>query len=129
MKKEIIQPSDLDVPGRRAFSHGIKIGNTVYIAGQLATNREGMIVGLGDIVAQTRWILKRFESILKQVGGRLSNVVSVVVYLKDIRDFDAFCDVRRDAFKTDFPTSTAIQVAGFVAPEALIEISAVAVLE
>lgn len=128
MDRKFIQPPELDNPGRRAFSHGIKVGNFLFIAGQLGTNKAGKIVEPGDTAAQARRIFGRMKAILRQTGGKLSDIVSVVVYFKEIRDFDAFCDVRRELFVKDFPTSTAIQVSNFVAPDALIEISAVAVL-
>ena len=100
----------------------------MFIAGQLGTDNNGKIVEPGNTSAQARRIFRRMEAVLQQAGGRLSDIVSVVVYFKEIRDFDAFCDVRRELFVKDFPTSTAIQVSGFVAPDALIEISAIAVL-
>lgn len=128
MDKQIIQPSELENPGRRAFSHGIKVGHLLFIAGQLGTDKEGKIIEVGDTAAQARRIFKRFQTILDEAGGKLSDIVSVIVYFKEIRDFETFCDIRRDLFKKDFPTSTAIQVSGFVSPDALIEISAIAVL-
>jgi enamine deaminase RidA (YjgF/YER057c/UK114 family) len=72
-----------------------------------------------------------FHSVATSSGGvaaSLEDVATMNVYLKDIRDLDRFSQVRKEFFKHDPPTSTAVQVSAFAEPEGLVEVSAMSVL-
>ena len=86
----------------------------------------GTIVAEGDIRNQTRKVLESIDQTLQKAGSSLANAASMQVYLKDAGDFAAMNEVYRTFWKADPPTRTTV-VADFVVPNALIEISAVAV--
>ena len=67
MPKEIIAPPDV-VPAR-GYSHAIKAGNTVYVAGQVAWDINGNLVGKGDFEAQARLALENLKRVLEAAGG------------------------------------------------------------
>ena len=100
----------------------------VYVSGQLAVDENDQLIGVGDVGAQTAQVLKNIEASLAQLGGTLADVVQVTVFVKDMTDLKAIHEVRLRAFSPPYPTSTLVAVAGFVHPDALIEINAVAAL-
>ena len=85
-------------------------------------------MGRGDIVAQTRYIFRKFESILASVGATFDNVVETTEYIVTMEGYKGTADVRREFFKHGFPTATGVIVSGLLREGALIEISAVAMI-
>lgn len=98
-------------------------GRWVHIAGQLAFDSERNIVG-ADVASQADRCFDRIESLLRDAGGNLSNVVCITTYLTDLADYPAFDRVRSERLKDHAPASAAVMVAGLLFG-ALIEISAV----
>ena len=128
MARTAIQPVDMADP-RPRYTHGWRVGNAVYVAGQLALDKAGKLVGPNDIAAQTRQIFQNMERILKDGGATLRDVVKVTVFVTDIRYREPYGDVRREFFPTNPPASTLVQVAALAIPGALIEIEAVAIID
>jgi enamine deaminase RidA (YjgF/YER057c/UK114 family) len=106
----------------------LRVGNTVWISGTTGTDDENRITAPGDIVEQTRQIFRKFERLLASVGGSCDDIVQTVDYFTTTENYRKTAAVRREFFKTSFPTSTGVKVAGLLREGALIEISAVAVL-
>src|SRR5712692_4925456 len=106
------------------FSAAIKAGGLVYVAGTLATDPKGATSG--DIKAQTKQVLDTIDGVLHKAGSSLANAASVMVYLKNQSDFAAMNEVYRSYWPKDPPARTTI-VASLVRPEALVEISMVAI--
>jgi reactive intermediate/imine deaminase len=128
MARTAIQPADMADP-RPRYTHGWRVGNTVYVAGQLALDKAGTLVGPNDIKAQTRQIFENMRRILEAGGAGLRDVVKVTVFVTDIRYREGYGEARQEFFRTDPPASTLVQVACLAIPGALIEIEAVAVLD
>lgn len=131
MTKEIIRPKGIYDPSFRAYSHGVKASNFVFVAGQMANETVGgkrRLVG-GDITVQAKQVFKNIELILKESGATLDQVVTMSVYLKDINDLEKFGEVRKDVFKKDFPASTSVQVSDFAIEGALVEVNVTAVID
>ena len=100
----------------------------VYVSGHLGTDDQNQLVGKGDVGAQTEQVLKNIQRSLEQLGGTLADVVQVTVFVKDMSGLREIHEVRLRYFSQPYPTSTLVAVAGFVNPDALIEINAVAAL-
>jgi reactive intermediate/imine deaminase len=118
--------------GKVAFSNAVKIegGPLLFVSGQLAYNDKRELVGKGDIRAQTRQVLENIKKALAAAGSDFSRVVKVTVFIKDMAHFRDIHDVRLQYFQADaLPASTMVAVSGFVHPDALIEIEAVAALK
>jgi reactive intermediate/imine deaminase len=128
MARTAIQPADLADP-RPRYTHGWRVGNTVYVAGQLALDKEGKLVGPNDIAAQSRRVFENMRRILETAGSRLGDVVKITVFVTDIRFREPYGEVRKEFFPADPPASTLVQVACLAIPGALIEIEAVAVID
>ena len=129
MAQKIIQPKDLSDP-RPRYSQGILVegGKLLFIAGQTASDRDGNVVGKGDIEAQTHQVFKNLSAVLKEAGGSLENLVTTTTYITDREYREGYNRVRMQYYKTNPPTSTLVIVKGLAHPDYLIEINGVAVL-
>jgi enamine deaminase RidA (YjgF/YER057c/UK114 family) len=105
-------------------------GRTIYIAGQLGTDRAGEVVGeVGDFRAQAVRVFENLKEALAAVGAGFADVVKLNSYLADIKYLPILREVRASYLNAAaLPASTTISVAGFARPTALLEIEAVAVL-
>lgn len=100
----------------------------IWVSGQIAYDEKEEFVGKGDIRAQTDQVLKNIRANLQKLGGTMDDVVQVIVFVKDMSGLKDIHDVRLKYFKEPYPTSTLVSVSGFVNPDALIEINALAAI-
>lgn len=114
---------------RLTFSPALRVGNLLFISGTTATDDARRIVGVGDIVEQTRQIFRKFARILAAASASFDNIVETTDYFLTFADYDKTAAVRRELFRPPYPAATGVQVAGLIRPEALIEIKAIAVLD
>ena len=125
MAIERIQPEGLPKPP--TFTHVIRAGNTIYIAGQTGQNERGEIVG-HDITTQATQVMENLQRALASVGATFEHVVKTTVFVTDARYREALGEVRRKYMGSNLPTSTFLVVAGLADPRYLVEIEAIAVL-
>jgi len=126
--RTVIQPPGRPDP-RPRYSHAWKVGNTIYVAGQLATDASGKLVGANDMRAQARQAFENLAAVLEAAGASLADVVKTTVFITDMRHRDAYSEVRQQFYKGDPPASTLVQVVALAEPGALIEIEAIAVVD
>ncbi|MDP2626305.1 MAG: RidA family protein [Candidatus Rokubacteria bacterium] len=103
-------------------------GKVLHIAGQVAQDAAGGLVGKGDIRAQTRQVLENIRTVLAAAGGTMDDVARVTVYVTDMSGLAQIHEVRGQYFRRPYPASTLVEVKRLVKPEYLIEIDAVAVI-
>ncbi len=104
-------------------------GRTVYIAGQVAFDSTGAVVGEGDFTAQAEQVYRNLERALQSVGGTMADLVKTTTFITDIKNLPSLREVRsRRLSKTQPPANTLLQVSSLARPELLIEVEAVAVL-
>ena len=128
MAREIIHPVSVHSTAGVGYSHVAKAGDTVYIAGQIALDADGALVGRGDIEAQTQQVYANLQAILEELGGSLDDIVKLTTYMTDRSHLDAFRNVRNRFFSDAFPPNTLLFVSGLAQPDYLVEIEAVAFL-
>jgi len=116
-------------PQRYTFSPAVRAGNLLLISGTTASDKDGRIVAPGDIVGQTRYIFQKFEALLKAAGAGFEHIVQTTDYITTTENYGRTAEVRREFFRGRFPTATGVIVKGLLREGALIEISALAVLE
>lgn len=116
------------VAGSGSYSQAIRSGSWLIMAGQVAWNETGDVVGVGDLQAQTRQVFANIAALCEAAGGGLRNVVQLRTYLLDISQIGVVSAVRQELFTATPPTSTTVQVSALVQPELLIEIEALAIL-
>lgn len=114
----------------RGYSQLVKIGHTVYIAGQVSAGADGNVVGKGDPEAQVRQVWRNIEAAVKAAGGTLQQVVKTTTYVTNIQYAAAVRKVREEVFQSSNPpTSTLLVVAGLASPDYMVEIEAIAVVD
>ena len=122
LKLTSVHPTD-------GYSHVAKVGNTYYLSGQVARDIKGDLVGRGDIEAQVRQVLTNMRNILQECGGGMGNVAKLTTLLTHPSYRDAYRKVRGEFFQDPPPANTLIIVESLAAPEFLVEIEAVAVID
>jgi len=129
MAKEAINPDGLPAPvGPYSNVVTSPPGKLVFVAGQVALDADGNIVGAGDIVAQTRRVMENIRLALEAAGATFADVVKIVNYITDVNEFSKMAAVRREYLREPHPTSTLIEVQALMFPELMIEIEAMAVV-
>jgi len=100
----------------------------IHVSGQIAIDREGNLVGPGDVRAQTRQVFENLRAILAANGATFADVVKIGTFLTTLEDLAGMREVRSEYLTAEPPASTAVQVVALVVPDALIEIDLVAVV-
>ncbi|MGP8304612.1 RidA family protein [Vibrio sp. YIC-376] len=103
-------------------------GNTIYVRGQVGTDFEGKLVGLGDPEAQARQAMHNVEQLLKECGSDLTHIVKTTTYITDPRFREPVYREVGKWLKGVYPISTGLVVAGLAQPEWLMEIDVIAVI-
>lgn len=119
------------------YSHGIEVqgGKTLYVAGQVALDKDGTLVGPGDIVAQFRQICQNLKAVLLARAGKLNDIVKLTIFVLDKSAYKARAReigaVYREFFGRHYPAMTFLEVKGLYDDDqgCLIEIEAVAMVD
>jgi reactive intermediate/imine deaminase len=129
MEKKVIQPQSLPDP-RPRYSQGIQTegGKLLFIAGQTAVDKDGKVVGKGDIEQQAEQVFKNLIAVLEAAGGSFDNLVMTTTYLTDIKYREGYNKVRLHYYKNSQPTSTLVIVKGLANEDYMIEIAGIAVI-
>src|SRR5512134_3889593 len=99
-----VNPPDLWQPFGPFSQIAIKgDGRIVHLKGQVALDRDGRIVGAGDLRAQLRQVLENIRTALASVGGEMGDILSLTNYVTDMDAFLAAGDIRREFFAAPFP--------------------------
>jgi enamine deaminase RidA (YjgF/YER057c/UK114 family) len=128
MARTYLNPEGLAAPPE-PYSHAIRCGDTLYIAGQVAFDEQNQIVGIGDPRSQAEQVWRNIGLAIEAAGGTLADIVKITIFLKDVRHAAAEISVRERHFEPGrFPVCTLVQVANLGLPDLLMEVDAVAVL-
>lgn len=133
MSIEHIQPENLAPPlGQYAQVTRDPDSGLIFVAGQVALDEHGEMVGIGDIAAQTTQTFRNIQTALEGVGSSLPDTLKLMTYIVNPDDLPAFRAARTEYFNSvfpdgNYPAHTLVVVAGLSAPEHLIEVEAVAV--
>ncbi|WP_325895230.1 RidA family protein [Grimontia sp. NTOU-MAR1] len=106
----------------------VRAGNTIYVRGQVGTDFDGKLVGLGDPAAQAEQAMKNVKQLLEEAGSDMSHIVKTTTYITDPRYREAVYHVTGKWLKGVFPISTGLVVQGLGQPEWLMEIDVIAVV-
>ena len=117
-------------PQQRGYSQAVitEGGKIVWLAGQTATVDDAGKSLAGNFDGQARQIFRNLDRTLQKVGGKLSDMVQMTVFITDVRDGDRLVKIRHDILKDNFPGSALITITALAVPEAKIEIQGYAVI-
>jgi len=124
--KKIVAPKEL--PKTVGYSQAVRVGNFLFISGQISEDSKGEIVGEGDFEKQARQVFENLRAVVNAEGGSLEDIVKITVHLTDMDNLAKFREIRSEYFKRDYPASTLIEVKSLVSKKLFIEIEAIAVL-
>lgn len=123
---EMLQVEFMPSPRPNAlFSPAVRVGNTLYLSGQIGTDSSNHLVA-GGIQAEGRQALNNVKATLERYGSSLDRVVKCTVFLADIKDYDAFNEIYASYFRARKPARSAMAGSG-LALNARVEIECIAV--
>ena len=108
------------------YSHAVKAGGLLFVAGQVAQDAAGSLVGRGDIEAQAAQVFENLKAVLASARATFDDVVKMTTYTTNVAYRQKIAEVRARYFKGYFPPNTFVVVASLATPDYLIEIEAVA---
>jgi enamine deaminase RidA (YjgF/YER057c/UK114 family) len=129
MQKELIH-RDTSWDRKMHYSQAVKVGDTIYVSGQVALDDAGNVIGVGDVGAQVRQAVRNIEAILKLTGACLRDVVKVTSFIvnRTPGSVQAYDRAFGEFFPGDCPASTLVEVRSLVLRELLVEIESIAVI-
>jgi reactive intermediate/imine deaminase len=129
-RKIVSNPPTVAAPLKGYYSNAVRAqaGPLLFIAGQVAIDRQGKVVGKGDLRAQAVQALENIKAILAAHDATMDDVVKVTVYVTDMRAYDELTDIRLKYFPKDGPASVLVEVSKLALPDLMVEIEAVAVV-
>ena len=124
-----------DYDKRVSFVRGMRVEagdvSTLYISGTASVNEKGESIHPGDLKAQARRMFENIKSLLAAEGADWNDIVRTTCYLADMRDYDAFNEIRNAFYDEEgldpFPAATCVE-ARICRPELLVEMEAIAVI-
>jgi enamine deaminase RidA (YjgF/YER057c/UK114 family) len=126
-KKILINPPGTEEIYRRMkFSQAVRVGDTVWVSGQVGVDEKGL-VGEG-IDAQARLAFKNLAHVLADTGASLADVVELMTFHTSMGDIRGFSKVKTEFIPENYPAWTAVGVKELVMPQLLVEIKATAVI-
>ena len=131
MDKQITRKNPEMIHKPTGYTHVVETtGNqTIYISGQVALNKDGLLVGENDMQAQAQQCFVNLESALNSCGATFQDVVKLSYFLTDMSQIQYIRDVRDKFIPSDkLPASTAVEVKGLFRKDVLLEIEAIASL-
>jgi reactive intermediate/imine deaminase len=125
---QYVNPPTLSVPA--GYSHVVQVhsGRTVYIAGQVALDKSGNVVGKNDFAAQATQVFENLKLALAAAGATFDNLVKVTTFVTDMSHLQALRAIRARYYGKNAPASTLVQVGKLANEELMIEIEAIAVV-
>ncbi|HVP76287.1 MAG TPA: RidA family protein [Thermodesulfobacteriota bacterium] len=129
MAHEILQLKSVHETRDRGYSHVAKAGKTLYIAGQVARDVQGKLVGKGDFDAQARQVYINLKNILQEAGGGLKNIVKTTTILTHVGHVESFGKIRHEFFGEIMPPNTLMIIQSLASLDFMIEVEAIAVLD
>ncbi|MCL6534055.1 MAG: RidA family protein [Armatimonadetes bacterium] len=126
MTKQAVYSADAPAP-IGPYSQAVRVGDWLFISGQIPVDPVNNEVVPGGIRAQTKQVLQNLQAILNAEGASLQHVVKTTIYLQDLDDFKAMNEVYATYFTEPYPARATVQVAA-LPRGVLIEIEAIAYL-
>lgn len=124
MGKRVVRAESV-VEGMGPYSQCIQAGGFLFVAGQVAWDREGKVVGPGDVAVQARQCFDNLKALVEAAGASMDDVVKVNFFLTDISQAGKVRALREEYFRAPYPAATSVEVSKLVMPELVIEVEAI----
>lgn len=117
------------------FSQAWKVGNLIFLGGQISADENGKTIGVGDIEVQTRNVFENIKKVLNEAGADMKDIVKLNTYYVFDGDenqatefWEKMTKVRMEYLADPGPAGTAVRISGFAFEDLLIEVEAIAVI-
>ena len=127
MKRQIISTNNAP-KAIGTYSQAVKVGDTVYLSGQIALNPATMEMVTSDMRAQIARVFDNLKAVAVASGGSLADVVKLNVYLTDLANFPLVNEIMADYFREPYPARAAVGVSA-LPKGANVEMDAVMVID
>lgn len=121
-------PTDTLWAEKVGYSRAVRVGESIYVSGTAAVTGDGSIAHPGDPYEQAKRCLEIIVAALGEAGARPEHVVRTRMYVRRASDWEAVGRAHGEVFGHARPATTLVEVSGFVDPEILVEIEAIAVI-
>jgi len=120
----------LAVP-QSAYSQAVKVkgGTLVFLSGVGPVDEKGALAAPGDFAGQIKATWENMHRIMARAGGSVDDIVTMTVYTTERRWGEMFTNMRKDVFKTGYPSSAFVEARKLKTPGAFLEIQAIAVIK
>jgi 2-iminobutanoate/2-iminopropanoate deaminase len=126
MSKTVVYSSKAPEP-IGPYSQAIKVGNLIFVSGQIATDRGSGQLVLSDIKQETRQVMTNIAAVLEAAGADFSSIVKTTIFLKDMNNFPVVNEVYGSFFKHNPPARETVEVSR-LPRDVNVEISCMAVV-
>ncbi len=110
------------------YSQAVKVGNQIFLSGQIPLDPHTMNLVQGDIKAQIKQVFDNLNAVAKAANGNLSHIVKLTVYLTDLSHFPSVNEIMATYFSEPYPARAAIQVSA-LPKNSQVEMDAIMILE
>ncbi len=93
------------------YSQGVRVGETLYLSGQIPLDPESMELVRGDIRTQVQQVFDNLQAVCEEAGASLADTVKLNIYLTDLGNFGVVNEMMEEAFDAPYPARAAIGVA------------------
>ena len=124
---ELREPTGLPKPAGYTHVVDVAAGRTIYVAGQIARDASGNLVGGRDMRAQTEQVFRNIQAALESRGATLADIVQLTAYVRDMSQLAAYREVRERVLGTSpRPASSLVGVAALASDDYLLEVEVIA---
>ena len=108
-----------------ALSPGVRVGDLLFVSGNVAVDASGNLVGGSDCEAQSRQVMANIRAIVEAAGGKMEDVAKITCFSTDINNYSGYSKVRSETWPSNPPASSTVVVVALVRPEWLVEVEAI----
>lgn len=127
MARQIIQ-TDKAPQAIGTYSQAVKVGNTVYLSGQIPLDPQSMNLVDGDMAAQVRRVFDNLSAVAEAAGGSLKHIAKLNIFLTDLSHFALVNEIMAEYFQQPYPARAAVGVAS-LPKDAAVEMDAIMEIE
>lgn len=121
-------PTEAPWAEKVGYSRAVRVGDTIYVSGTAPIDADGRVGPTGDVYGQTRRCLDIIIAALGEAGARPEHVVRTRIFVRDAGQWEEVARAHAEVLGHAKPATTLVEVHGFIDPEILVEIEAVAVV-
>ena len=108
-----------------ALSPGVRVGDLLFVSGNVAVDASGNLGGGSDCEAQSRQVMANIRAIVEAAGGKMEDVAKITCFITDINNYSGYSKVRSETWPSNPPASSTVVVVALVRPEWLVEVEAI----